>query len=481
MFEKLSQKSIKIVMVAQEEARRFLNSFVLPEHLLLGILKETGTTAHKLLNDRGITYEEVFEKIKNDTENRPSLIRLEMQFSPTTRQAVEMASDEAERLNEELVQPEHLLLGIVNIGESKVTEILRESGINLSRIRWHLLRLRETNDSDSSEEKDEAVNEISLTTDLTSKVENKEIEAVIEKDQYIEEIISHLNLFGKVFPIVIGNTGVGKSSVITGFTQYLMEGKIYKELQNFRVLEFNFKTLFYESSDNNEIIRKFKQFLEELKEAKDLILIIDGLYIDEKSFSSVYNLIYSMFIYFIKNNKINIVALETRDNYHNHIKNNEIGKYFVPLEVYESDDAETIEVLAYKANYMIKYYDINIEKETFIEIVKIAKQIYPDEYYPGSAVKLMDILFSKKKFSKSIAQSKIKDIEKNLRNLRNKRDEYISEQKYEKLEGLKIKAQEYEEQIKKLNLNVSSNIKPILTVADVQLLMREKFIEGEKL
>ena len=481
MFEKLSPKSIKIVMVAQEEARRFLNSFVLPEHLLLGLLKETGTNAYKLLNERGINYEEVFEKIKNDSNNHPAHIRLEMQFSPITKQAVEMAADEAERLDEELIEPEHLLLGIVNIGESKVTEILRESGINLSRIRWHLLRLRENHESPNAENTSEEISEIYLTADLTSKVEKKEIESVIEKDEFIEEIISYLNLFGKIFPIIIGEIGVGKTSIITGLTQYLMEGKIYKELQNFRVLEFNFKSLFYEATDSNDINKKFKELLENLKDSKDIILVIDGLHIDETSDFFNQSIIYSMLIHFIKNNKINIIAIENKENYNSFIKKSVLNSYFTPIEIYESNLEETLAVLEYKSAFMAKYYEVNIEKPALTQIISFAKKVYPEEFYPGSAIKLMDILLSKKKFSKSIAQAKIKDIEKNLRNIRTKRDQYISEQSFEKLENLRLQAHEYEEQIKKLNLNVSSNIKPTLTVADVQLIVKEKFKPGENI
>ncbi len=481
MFEKLSPKSIKIVMLAQEEARRFLNSFVLPEHILLGLLKENGTSAYKLLNEKGIFYDDIFEKIKNHSDNKPSLIRLEMQFSPITKQAVEMAADEAERLNEPLIQPEHLLLGIVNIGESKVTEILRESGINLSRIRWHLLRLREMNESSQDiNDFTEEVTEIPLTSDLSSKVEKREIEAVIERENYIEQIIYHLNLYNKIYPIIIGEDGIGKTSIITGLTQYLMEGKIYKELQNFRVIEFNFKTLFYEAVDNNDVIKKFKELLEVLKNTKDIILVIED-FPNNINFDSTIYFIYSMLIHFIKSNNINIIAVENKDNYEKYFKKQNISKYFTPINVKEPELDENIEILKYKAKLMKKFHDVNIEEPALELLLSSAKSIYPDDFYPNCAVKLLDILLSQKKFSKSIVQSKIKDIEKNLRNLRNKRDEYISKSEFEKIEELKIKAQAYEEQIKILTVNISSSIKPTLTVRDVQLIIREKLNQGEKL
>lgn len=480
MFEKLSPKSIKIIMVAQEEARRLVNSFVLPEHILLALLKEENSIANKLLIERGLNYENIYNKINNNNDNSPQFLRLEMQFSPTTKHAIEVASDEAERLNEELVEPEHLLLGIVNIGENMVTELLKESGINLSRIRWHLLRLRENNteNSDTNEDKDiQEASNVSFTIDLTYKVEKKEIHPVIEYSEYIEKIISYFNLYEKHYPIIIGEHGVGKNSIIIGLTQYLMEGKIYKELQNFRVLEFNFNNFFYEINNIDEIFTKFKQFINEVNNTKDVILVIKNISFLFESDS--YKNLYHIFIYFIKNTNKNIIFVENTKDYNSYIKNSNLNSFLISIKIPESDNDKTLEILKFKANSMKKYYDVNIEDNVIEEIINISHKINPHSCYPEVPIKVLDLLLSKKKFLKSISQSKIKEIEKNLRGLRDKRDEYINNNDYHKLEQLKFKAQIYEEEIKQLNVNVSSNIKPILTLKDVQLIMNEKLVEEE--
>lgn len=479
MFEKLSPKSIKVVMVAQEEARRLLNSFVLPEHILLAILKEDNSIANKLLIERGLTYENIYEKIQDKENEKPKLIRLEMQFSPTTKHAVEVASDEAERLNEDLVQPEHLLMGIINIGENTVTEILKESGINLSRIRWHLLRLREQNES--SEDNDEIevneFNNIALTTDLTYKIEQKEIEPVIELSKYIEETISSLNLYEQQFPLIIGEKGVGKKSLIIGLTQYLMDGKIYKELQNYRVLEFSFYQLFYESDNNEQAVQKFKQLTNEINNARDVILIIKDFSIVLENESNK-NILYIL-ISFLKNTNKNIIFVENIRKYKNFIIKSDLNPFFIPIVLNESDNDKTYEILEYKSIKMQKYYDIAIEENILSEIINISKKHNPHQYYPDVAVRMLDLLLSKKKFSKSINQSKIREIEKSLRSLKDKRDEYINNNDFEKLEQIRKKAQDYEEEIKQLNVNVSANIKPTLTLRDVQLILKKNGFEGD--
>ncbi|MFN8577094.1 MAG: Clp protease N-terminal domain-containing protein [Candidatus Sericytochromatia bacterium] len=472
MFEKLSPKSIKIIMVAQEEARSLLSSFVLPEHIFLALLKEEGSIAHKLLIEKGLKYDTVYQNIENNNPNNSKFLRLEMQFSPSTKHAVEIASDEAKRLNEDLVEPEHLLLGIVNIGESNITELIKDAGINLSRIRWHLLRLREQTEISEDEEKELIQLNISFTSDLTYKVENKEIQSVIEYSDYIEEIISSLNLYEKHYPIIIGKSGVGKRSLIIGLTQYLMEGKIYKELQNFRVLEFNFNSFIYEIDNLQEISKNFKKFTTELNNTKDVILVISDLTVlfKFKEYQSLYN----MFMHFINTTDKNIIFVEDITDFDLYIKNNILNNFLIQVEIKEADIDKTLEVLEFKSKKMEKYYDISIDKDVINEIIKASKELNPNAYYPDIAVKLLDLLFSKKKFSKSISQSKIKEIEKNLRALRDKRDEYMNNNDYKKLEQLKIKAQIYEEEIKQLNVNISTNIKPLLTIRDVQLILDKK-------
>ncbi|MBC7476192.1 MAG: AAA family ATPase [Candidatus Sericytochromatia bacterium] len=476
MFEKLSSKSIKVVMFAQEEARRYESTFVENEHLLLGILKENTSVASKLLNERGIDYDSTSLKLEDSMSTKKSSLRFEMQFSPLTKQAIELAMDEAEKLKDDLVEPEHLLLGIVNIGEGIAISIMKDAGINLSRMRWHILRLRESNEND---DEGSAPATISLTTDLTAKVEQKEINAVIGRNYLIEEVIPHLNLFNKIYPLIIGESGVGKTSLIIGITQYLMEGKIYKELQNFRVLEFDFNTLLSEAVNPEDINKLFKTFANEVKQAKDIILVVDNLenIFQEKLINSG---IISIFLQILKSGNTYLIGITNPESYQNVIKKSELKKYFKLIDVPEADRVETKMFLEHWQNKISEFYNVDIDDEALNTIVDLTKNYYPEKYYPASALELLDLAVSKKKFSRSIAQSRIKDMERHLKVLRHQRDVYLEQKNFHQLEEIKHEAQVYEEEIKILTVNMLSSIRPTLTSGDIQLIVGKKLKEEDK-
>jgi len=253
MFEKLSQESIKIVMSAQEEAKFLNNNEVEPEHILLGILKESNSSASKLLYEKGITYDNLLKKLEYEENNNIKIQRFGIQFSHNTNLSIELALNEANKLGSELINPEHLLLGIISLGEGLVISILKDYGINLNRIKWQLLRLNK-NDEIS------IPNILLLTSDITSKMINNEINTVIVREKYVEEIIYSINSYKKIYPLIIGEKGVGKTSIIYSFVQYLLDGNIFKELQSFKVLYFNLNNLQMKICKMNDIYTAFKEF-----------------------------------------------------------------------------------------------------------------------------------------------------------------------------------------------------------------------------
>jgi ATP-dependent Clp protease ATP-binding subunit ClpC len=474
MFEKLSAQSIKIVMFAQEEAKHLESPFVDTEHLLMGILKEGNSVASRLLSERGLSNDNIAEKLEA-RKIKNNFSRFEIQFSPTTRQAIELATDEAEKLKDNLVEPEHLLLGIVNLGEGMAISLMKDAGINLSRMRWHILRLRESND-EQQEISSPTIS--SLTTDLTSKIENKEINSVIGRNKLIEEIIHNLNLFKRIFPLLSGEAGVGKTSLIIGITQYLLDGKIFRELQNFRVLEFDFNNLISEVINFDEINKLFKSFLLEIRQAKDIILVIENL---ENVFSEtmVKSGVFALFSQALRTENIYCIGVTTPDNYRNNIRDSNLNKYFQLINIPESTVLETKMFVEHWKNKISEHHNVDIAESAVETVISLAKEYYPEKPYPVCALQLLDLAASKKKFSRSIAQARIKDMERHLRILRNQRDVFLEEKNVQRLEEIKKEAQVYEEEIKILKINMSSSIRSTLTSGDVQLLIEKKTKEEE--
>lgn len=470
MFEFLSSESIKIVMSAQEEARKLQSSSVEPEHILLGIIKNGDSLASKILIEKGADYEHLYEKIQLNSTIKISSNRFEIQFSHALKQAIELANNEIDKTGNNLIEPEHLLIGLINLGEGLAITLLRDIGINVNRIRWNLLRIKNEVDNDESI----TPNIFKFTKNIIKKIELGEIENIIARNDILEEIIPYLNLYNKIFPIIIGKKGVGKSSLITGIAQYLLEGKIYPHIQNYRILEFDFDNLLAEFFTKESINEAFKSLLSEIRQSKDIILVIDNIdNIFKKEFENTG--INQLLIKFLESEGVYCIAIAEKNNYFNEIRNSSLDKYFNPIELEESTEEETKMFLEKYKTKFVKHYGIDIDELAIETITDYAKKFDKDNFLPKSAFKLMDLVMSKKKFSLIISQSRIKDMERHLRVLRNKRDVFIQNKDMESFEEIKKEAQIYEEGIKILKNNISSNIRSTLTSGDVKLLLGKKF------
>lgn len=473
MFETLSPSSIKVVMFAQEEARKLKTSLVETEHILLGILKEANSSASKILAQKDIDFETIYEKIQLTSNIKISSNRFELQFSPSVKQAFEIANDEADRLGNEIVDPEHLLIGIINLGEGLAISLLKDHGINISRIRWHLLRMK--NHGDSEENATPMLKK--FTTDIIKKIEDGEAENILSRNEIVEEIIPYLSLYNKVYPLIMGKRGVGKSSLMLGVAQYILDGKIYSKLQNYRILEFDFNNLLNDSFEPHTINENFKEMINEIKQTKDVILVIDNIDNILKKHLLDSGLI-PLFEQLISLDFFHCIAIAETQNYEEIFNHSSLSKYFHPIEIEESNIEETKIFLQKYKTKLVEHYNINVDEVAVETIIDYAKEYYQDDFLPKSAFKLMDLVMSKKKFSIILAQTKIKDMERHLRVLRNKREALLATNDLTALEKLKKEAHLYEEGIKILKNNISSNIRSTLTSGDVKLLMDKKFNGG---
>ncbi|MFN4150881.1 MAG: Clp protease N-terminal domain-containing protein [Candidatus Sericytochromatia bacterium] len=469
MFEKLSQQSIKIIMFAQEEARNLESSLVDTEHILLGILKHEDNIAAKFLQEKGVVYQSVKDRLVEEKAYRILGTKIELQFSADSRQAIELAIEESEKLKEGFVEPEHILLGIVNLGEGSAITIMRDAGLNLNRMRWNIGRLRDS-EGTSNENVFPATNE--FTIDLSLKIEEKEIKNSVLRKEYIEEIIYHINPFNNLVPMIIGEKGVGKTSIIKGLTQYILEGKIYTELQNFRVLEFDFNNLLADSINLEEISKNFKSILTEIKQIKDIILVIENF---ENIFSDILinsNLI-NILIKTLKNKDLYFIFVMDKDKI-DLLNNSPIKKLVHLIEVQESNRIETRVFLQHWKTDFIKQYGIGIDDSAIDAIVNYSKNYYKNLVLPESAFMFLNYALAKKKFNRALAQTRIKDMERHLRILRNQRDVLIESNNLTQLEEIKKEAQVYEEEIKILTVNMNSVNRALLTEGDIQLLLAKR-------
>jgi len=470
MFEKLSPKSIRVVMFAQEEAKKLENQFVETEHILLGIIKEGTSTASRLLLEKKLSAELVSDKIRTLTPiEKNKLSRYEIEFSPKTKHVIELAIDESEKLGEFLIEPEHLLLGIISLGEGLAINIIKESGISLSKLRWYILRQRENKDSFDEEQKTPLLDR--LTEELTFISENEDFVGIFLRESFTEDLIQKLNLSFKLYPLILGEHGVGKTSLITGLTQYLLEGRTFKNFQNYRVVEFNFNNLLAEEYDFEKLNGLFKELIIEIEQNENIIIVFDNI---ANVFQDIFNMsgVISLLEMFLSSNEMICIATATPEDYKK-IETSQLQKYFQVIKLNEPNFLETKQILENWKEKIQNYHDVEIDNSAIEGVINFGKMFYPEKALPLCAINLLDFASSKKNFERTVYKFKIKDIEKHLKTLKNKRNEYLEQRNIDALEKVKKEAKFYEEEIKRINIAISSSNRPKLTLKDIKSLLKK--------
>jgi ATP-dependent Clp protease ATP-binding subunit ClpC len=182
----------------------------------------------------------------------------------------------------------------------------------------------------------------------------------------------------------------------------------------------------------------------------------------------------ALFAQTLKSRNIYCIGITTTEKYRNIIQGTDLSKYFQVIQVPESTLLETKMFVEHWKNKISEYHNVDIDDSAIGAVINRAKDYYPEKPFPLCAMQLLDLAVSKKKFSRSIAQARIKDMERHLRILRHQRDIFLEEKNVKMLEEIKKEAHVYEEEIKILTVNMSSSIRSTLTSGDVQLLIEKK-------
>lgn len=470
MLEKLSTKAIRVVMFAQEEARKLDNALVGTEHLLLGILKDELGIAAKVLKYRGLDYNQIRESIAQITPIKRYTVGREIHFSNHAKQVFELAEDETSRLGEEQVESEHILLGLVALGEGYAVKILEEKGLNLIRLRWNILRVRKELETGIDAIQTPSLDKYSY--DLTNLLEKDRTTSVVERVDLIEKVLQGLGGYNKPFVLLIGGAGVGTSSIIKGLTQYIIEGKVYSQFLNFRVVELNLPFLLAELGTDKTLYTEIRNILNEIIQTKDIILIIEDIH---KLFLSSPDkseyIIARQILPKIKGENNFPFIGTTKPEFYDSLKSAGITEYFSQsIFVPEPKNEELLAIIEFWKSKLEKYHTLKIDESVLPEAIKISKNYRKDRYLPSSALLLLDGAAAKKRLNRAIAQLKIREIERHLRKFRQEREVLGQKKDIDGLEKLKVIIKEKEEEIKKFTLFANPDGNFVLTIEDIQLI-----------
>ncbi len=281
MFERFTEKAIKVIMLAQEEARRLGHNFVGTEQILLGLIGEGTGVAAKVLKSMGVNLKDARIEVEKIIGRGSGFVAVEIPFTPRAKRVLELSLEEARQLGHNYIGTEHLLLGLIREGEGVAARVLENLGVDLSKVRTQVIRmLGETAEvaagGSNSRTKTPTLDEFG--SNLTQMAAEGKLDPVVGRQKEIERVIQILGRRTKNNPVLIGEPGVGKTAIAEGLAQRIATNDIPDILEDKRVVTLDIGLLVAGTKYRGEFEERLKKIMDEIRSAGNVILVIDEVH-----------------------------------------------------------------------------------------------------------------------------------------------------------------------------------------------------------
>ena len=477
-MERFTQRARRVLSLAHQEAERGRQNSIGTEHLLLGLMEEEGGVAGRVLRELGLEssrVREIIERVSMETHRDETKIEL----APDTQQVLEYAVDEARRLGHHYIGTEHILLGLVRV-DATAMEVLRKLGVTADQIRRQTRRvLNETASSPApagtpaqpartptSGPKTPLVDQ--LAADLTTMAEEKKLDPVIGRQMEIERVIQILARRTKNNPALIGEPGVGKTAIVEGLAQRIVEGDVPAPLMNKRVLQLDVGSLVAGTMYRGQFEERLKRVIDELKQS-GAILFIDEVHMlvgagAAGSSVDAANILKPA----LSRGELQVIGATTLDEYRKHIESDAaLERRFQPVQVDEPTEAETIEILKGVRSAYEEHHHLVISDEALEAAAHLSSRYVTERFLPDKAIDLIDESASRVRMYKSPAAKQAKDLYGLLREARQNRALAQEEGNGEDIKEWEEREMDLGEQIERLRSGWDRANSPVVSADDI--------------
>ena len=437
-MERFTQRARRVLSLAQEEAERLQHNYIGTEHLLLGLIREEGGVAGRVLRELGLEQKRVEELVERMTRASTRSGTTAPELSPGTKRVLELAVDEARRMGHHYISTEHLLLGLVRLPEGVAIDILKRLGVSPEEVRRQTRRVLQENpvqskennppadqpkpppSSKGSKNKGEGKTPLvdQLATDLTAMAQEGKLDPVVGRETEIERVIQVLSRRRKNNPALIGEPGVGKTAIVEGLAQRIVNGETPKPLLNKRVLQLDVGSLVAGTMYRGQFEERLKRVIEELK-ASDSILFIDEVHMlvgagSAGSSVDAANILKPA----LSRGELQCIGATTLDEYRKHIESDAaLERRFQQILVEEPTIEETVEILqGIKVPYQ-EHHNVEITDEAITAAANLSARYVPDRFLPDKAIDLIDEAAARLRMYKSPEAAQVRRAEQELRQI----------------------------------------------------------------
>ncbi|CEG02027.1 Clp, N-terminal [Ostreococcus tauri] len=461
MFERFTEKAIKVVMLAQEEARRLGHNFVGTEQIMLGLIGEGTGIAAKVLKSMGISLKEARIEVEKIIGRGSGFVAVEIPFTPRAKRVLELALEEARQLGHNYIGTEHLLLGLLREGEGVAARVLENLDADPAKIRSQVIRMvGETQEAvgagagggQGAQAGSKTPTLEEFGSDLTKKAEEGKLDPCIGRVNEIIRVTQILGRRTKNNPCLIGEPGVGKSAIAEGLAQKIATNDVPDTLDSKRMMTLDMGLLVAGTKYRGEFEERLKKLMDEVKNDENIILFIDevhtliGAGAAEGAIDAA-NILKPA----LARGELQCIGATTIDEYRKHIeKDPALERRFQPVQVPEPTVDETIQILRglrerYELHHKLKYSD-----DALIAAAKFSSQYISDRFLPDKAIDLIDEAGSRVRLANAALPEEAKELDKELKALMKEKDNAIRSQDFEAAGGLRDREVELRAQIKQI-------------------------------
>jgi ATP-dependent Clp protease ATP-binding subunit ClpC len=457
VFERFTDRARRVVVLAQEEARMLNHNYIGTEHILLGLIHEGEGVAAKALESLGISLEGVREQVEEIIGQGQTAPAGHIPFTPRAKKVLELSLREALQLGHNYIGTEHILLGLIREGEGVAAQVLQKLGADLNRVRQQVIQLLSgyaggesgsssgagpkagvSGGSGEGESKGSAVLD-QFGRNLTQHAREGKLDPVIGRTREIERVMQVLSRRTKNNPVLIGEPGVGKTAIVEGLAQMIVNGNIPETLKDKQLYTLDLGALVAGSRYRGDFEERLKKVLKEITTRGDIILFIDELHTlvgagaAEGAIDAA-----SILKPMLARGELQTIGATTIDEYRKHLeKDAALERRFQPITVEQPSIVHTIEILKGLRDRYEAHHRVTITDAALVAAANLADRYISDRFLPDKAIDLIDEAGSRLRIRRLTAPPDLQDLEEEATRVRKAKEQAIDDQDFEKAASLR--------------------------------------------